>query len=151
MLLVLSHELQLFPLVVVAFGGNPRGSHLLGRKSFPVEALEPVVILEFAYSFKETQSVLGLPTDEFVDEVSSLNGPVERNFLGLNLNLLGQDVISDLVLVGAVVRSASEHHFKYNHSQSKEVSCRPVGHPAHSLRGHVAGSPTALDYSLELI
>jgi hypothetical protein len=72
----------------------------------PVEVSQPRVVLDFKGAI-QTQSVQGFPlnhlkallTDKpyFVDEVSCFQGPSPWYFISLDLDLFGQDVVSDLL------------------------------------------------------
>ena len=68
-----------------------------------------------------TKSVGRFSSDAFVSEVSSLDGPVVRNLIGFNLDLLSQNVVPYLLLILAIVGALSEHLFKNAHSHSEEV------------------------------
>jgi hypothetical protein len=61
-----------------------------------------------------------------------------------DLDLLGQNIVPNLVLVRTPVRSPSEHHFIDDHSHSEVVRHWSVRQTAHSLRGHVAWRATCL-------
>lgn len=58
----------------------------------------------------------------------------------LDLDLFGQNMVSDFFAVAAQVGSPSEHAFVADHSEREVVHGDSVVLPAHHLRSHVAGS-----------
>jgi len=81
--------------------------------------------------------VLRLSLDHLVDEVGSLDAPPNRHLLFLDLDLLRQDVVSDVLPGFAYVRAFAEHALVSHYSHSKIVHGERMVLPAHDLGGHV--------------
>ena len=86
------------------------------------------------------ESVDGLPLDQLVDEVGGLQAPVVGDVLGVDLLLLGKNVVSDLLPVLALVWSLAKHALVGDDSHCKVVHCNAVVLSAHDLGCHVAWS-----------
>lgn len=74
-----------------------------------------------------------------VDEVCGLDGPAERNFGPLDLNLLGEDVVADLLPGLAQVGPPPEHALVRDHAHREVVDRAGVVLAAHDFGRHVAG------------
>jgi len=59
----------------------------------------------------------------------------------VNFDLLGKDVVSDLLPVLAVVGALAEHAFVGDHTHGEVIDSDAVILPAHDLRRHVAWRP----------
>lgn len=140
--LIFFAEVKLFAFEVVSLRWNPRGFHLFWKQGFPIETLEPRMILKFLDSIVEAQSIHRLSPNALVSEVSGFNAPWMRNLMSSNLNLLSQYAISNLLFVLSTVRSLSEHHFIDNDTNCKHVRDWKLSYSTHSLRRHIAWSTT---------
>ena len=74
----------------------------------PFEVLEPRMTLGLVVAV-EAESILGLPTEALVDEVSGLEAPAVGHARLTNLLLLAQNVVADFSPRLAHVGSAAEH------------------------------------------
>jgi hypothetical protein len=99
--------------------------------------LEPWMALDFRRSVV-SKPVLGLSLYHFIDEIRSLNRPPTRHFPLLDLDLLGQNMVSNLLSRFTNVRSASEHALISHNSHSEVVDTGCVIDPTHNLGSHVA-------------
>lgn len=84
------------------------------------------------------KSVLRFSLDHFVDKVGSFDRPVSGNFTFFNLNLLLQDVVSDLFPGLSDVGSSAKHAFVGHDSDSKVIYAGGVVYSTHYLGCHVA-------------
>ena len=86
----------------------------------------------------ETESVQRLALDQAIDEIGGLDRPAGRDIGFADLNLTGQDVLSDLAPVATGVRSAAKHALETNDAHGEVVNSHSVRLTAHNLRRHVA-------------
>ena len=92
------------------------------------------------FNFKCTvnsKSVLRFPLDHLVYEVSSFNRPSSRYFPLLDLDLLGENVVSNFLSRLPNIGSPSVHALISHHAHSKVVYCSGVILSTHYLWGHV--------------
>ena len=86
----------------------------------------------------ETESVQWLALNQTIDEIGGLDGPAGRDVSFADLNLTGQDVLSDLPPVASGVRSAAKHTLEPNDAHGEVVNSHSVRLATHHLRRHVA-------------
>ena len=122
---------------VVRIGRYERSLNPLVQQVVPREVAEPWVILDVLRPI-ETESVQRLALDQAIDEISGLDGPAGRDVGLADLNLTGQDVLSDLAPVATGVRSAAKHALESNDAHGEVVNSHSVRLTAHHLRCHVA-------------
>jgi len=122
---------------VVLPGWDKRCLDSLVSQVVPGEVSQPRMLLHF-FGAVRTQPILRLPLDHSVDEVGGLGGPASWNVFVLDLNLLGEDVVSDLLSRLADIRTPTEHAFEGHDADSEKVYRSGVVLATHHLRGHVA-------------
>lgn len=81
---------------VVLFWWDKRRLNLSVPQILPREIFQPGVILDLIGPV-QAEAVRRLPLNHLVDEVSSLDGPALRDLVPLDLDLFGQNVISNLL------------------------------------------------------
>lgn len=96
LLLILDGDLLVLVEIAFLHHGYKGRFDVLALQLLPVQSREPGVVFNFPDAV-ETQPVLGLSLDQFVDEVCSLEAPVLRNIVILELHLLGKHEIPDLI------------------------------------------------------
>lgn len=112
----------------------------LVQQIIPWEISEPGMVFNIVWAI-QAESIERLSLDESVYEVSCLNGPSWRNLIFLDLNLLGQNVLSYFSSVPASVGPASEHALVSNNSHGEIIDRHSMGLLAHDFRSHVTGCP----------
>jgi len=117
-------------------GWNIRWLDLFLLQSIERKIANPWMTKNLFNSIK-AQSVWGFPLNHSVNEISPLHWPVSGNLLPLDLNLLGQNLVSDLLSASAIVRPFYKHKFVCNYPNSKVVSLKWVILPTQHLRSHV--------------
>lgn len=125
--------------VVFSSGWNEGSWDLFIIESVPVEATEPLVVFEDLGTFF-AESVTGLSLNKAVNEISCLVAPVPRDFGFSDLDLLRENVVSDLFSVLSVVRTFAEHALVGNDAHGEVVDRDAVVLTAHDLGSHVAWS-----------
>ena len=145
--LVLEHLLgvRVLPLAVrvlgieVVFGGGRHkgGLHALLTETFPVEVGEPRVFPQHVRTFLP-EAVTRFSLDQSVDKIGSIGGPVLRNFILVDLDLFGKDMVTNLLPVLAVVGSLAEHALIGDDAHGEVVDGHAVVLAAHDLRSHIA-------------
>ena len=85
------------------------------------------------------ESIAWLMLNQPVDEISSLEGPAVGDLVLVNLDLLREDVVSDLLTVFAMVRPLAEHALIGNDTHGEVVNCHTMILSAHNLRRHIPG------------
>jgi len=103
----------------------------------PRKVFQPRVVFDLVGSVV-AKSVLRFSLDHFVDEVGSLDRPVSGNFTFFNLNLLLQNVVSDLFPRLSDVGSSAKHAFVGHDSDSKVIYAGGVVDSTHYFWCHVA-------------
>ncbi len=109
----------------------------LVQQVVPREVAQPGVVFDVLRAI-ETESVQRLALDQTIDEIGGLDGPAGRYVGFADLNLTGQDVLSDLAPVATGVRSAAKHALESNNAHGEVVNSHSVRLTAHNLRRHVA-------------
>ena len=140
------HELgvlQVLPLLVyvflveVVFSRRHKGrTHPIFVQVLPWEVAQPRVVFHF-FGSVVAKAVLGFSLYHFVDEVGRLDGPTAGHFALLDLNLLLEDVVSDLLARLAHVGPPPIHALVSHHAHRKVVHRGRVVLPTHHLRRHV--------------
>ena len=125
--------------VVLSTGWDERCGDLFIIESVPVETSEPLVVFEDLWTFF-AESVTGLSLDEAIDEISCLVAPVPWDFGFSDLDLLRENVVSDLLPVLSVVRTFAEHALIGNDAHGEVVDRDAVVLTAHDLGSHVTWS-----------
>jgi hypothetical protein len=123
--------------VVVVSWRDERCSQLFLVEVLPWEVREPGVPLDILAAVV-AESVLWLPLDHLVDEISGLDAPSDRHFLLLNLYLLRQNVVSDFFPRFPDIGPLSVHAFVGHYSYSEIVHSVRVVLSAHHFGSHVA-------------
>lgn len=108
-------------------------------KVSPGEVSQPGMVFDLVRPI-DAESVLGLPLDHFVDEVSCLDRPASGHLALLYLYLLGQNVVSDFLPRFAHIRSSAVHALVGHDSHGEVIHHHIVVLPAHHLGSHVAWS-----------
>jgi hypothetical protein len=106
-------------------------------QGLPVEVAEPRVVLDLGRA-RVTESILGLALDHLVDEVGGLDAPTRRYVLHLYLDLLGHNVLADLLPALAHVRPLAVHALVRHDTDGKVINCLRVVEAEHDLGRHVA-------------
>jgi len=137
--------LQILPLltnvlliVIVIRGRDERRPQLLLVEVLPRKVGEPRMAFDFVASVV-AESVLRLPLDHLVDEVRGLYAPPDRNLLLLDLDLLCQDIVSDVFPRLSDVRPFTVHALVSHNSHGKIVHGERMILPTHDLGSHVPG------------
>ena len=81
------------------------------------------------------------PLNHFIDEIGSFNRPFvwgRWNITFLNLNLFGQNMVSDFLPGFALIRPLTEHALKCHYSNSEIINGSCMILTAHDLWSHVA-------------
>jgi hypothetical protein len=125
-------------IVIVVRGRDERRPELLLVEVLPREVGEPRMTFDFVAAVV-AESVLRLSLDHLVDEVRGLYAPPDRNFLLLDLDLLRQDIVSDVFSRLSNIRPFAVHALISHNSHSKIVHGERVILPTHDLRSHVPG------------
>lgn len=81
---------------VVLFRWDKRRLNLPVPQILPREIFQPGVILDLVGPV-QAEAVRRLPLNHLVDEVCGLDGPALRDLVSLDLDLFGQNVISNLL------------------------------------------------------
>lgn len=137
--LVLPLAVRVDGVKVVFVRRGERTLHAHVEQVVPGEITQPRMVLNVLRTV-QTKSVQRLSLNQSIDEVSSLNAPALRNFGALDLDLLGQNMLSDFSPVSAGVRSASEHAFVAYDAHGEVVDSHAMRLLAHDLGCHVAWS-----------
>ena len=103
----------------------------------PIEVCEPLVLLHYVRTFF-AQPVRWLSLDQAIDQVCSLGGPAPWDVIWMNLDLLGQDLVSNLFTVFSMIRSLAKHAFVGNYAHCKVVDSNTMILSAHHFWCHVA-------------
>ena len=80
------------------------------------------MILDLVTSVK-TESILRLPLNHLIDKISSFNTPANGHFLLLDMDLLGQNIVSDLLPRLADVGPAPKHALVGEDAHSEVIYC----------------------------
>lgn len=123
-------------IVVVVRGRDERRPELLLVKIFPRKVGEPRMAFDFVAAVV-AKSVLRLSLNHLVDEVGSLDAPPNRHLLFLDLDLLCQDIVSDVLPGFAYVWAFAEHALVSHNAHSKIVHGERMVLSAHYLGSHV--------------
>lgn len=91
-----------------------------------------------------TQSIARFALNQPIDEVSRLDGPSPRDFVRVDLDLLGENVVTDLLPVLAMVGSFAKHAFVSYHAHGEVIDCNAVILSAHNLGCHVSRCPRSV-------
>ena len=94
--LVLPVLINVLLIKVVLFWRNKRRLNLPVPQILPREIFQPGVILDLVGPV-QAEAVRRLPLNHLVDEVCGLDGPALRDLVPLDLDLFGQNVISNLL------------------------------------------------------
>lgn len=86
----------------------------------------------------EAETVDGLALDQTVNEVRSFKRPAWRHLVLANLNLLRQDVVSDLFTRFSNIRSLPIHALIPDHAHCEVIDSNSMILPAHDLWCHVS-------------
>jgi len=119
---------------------NKLGGHLSRSKRIPVEVVEPGMRLKLTGAVVVPNSILRFSLKALIDEVSCLDRPTLWNFVALDLDLLAEDLFSDLSPASTDVWSAALHALVCDDTNGKVVSGESVILPTHHFWGHVAWS-----------
>ena len=95
-LLVLPVLIDVLLIKVVLFWWHKRCLNLPVPQILPLEIFQPGVILDLIGAI-QAEAVRRLPLYHLVDEVCSLDRPALRDLVPLDLDLFGQNVISNLL------------------------------------------------------
>ena len=114
-----------------------RSINLLVKKGLPVVVAKPNMLLHLCRPI-EPKPVARLSLQTLIDEVCGFERPAIGQLVPLDLDLLGEDHVSDFFATAADVGSAAQHEFVANDSNSKVVNSVAVILPAHNFRRHVA-------------
>ena len=87
------------------------------------------------------QAVTWFALDKPIDEISRLVRPSLWDFIRVDLDLLGQDVISDLFSVLTMVGTLAKHALICNNTHGKVVDSNSMILSAHDFWGHIARCP----------
>ena len=87
----------------------------------------------------QAESIPGLPLQAFIYEIGGLQGPALRQLVSLDLDLLGEDHVSDFFAAATDVGSATEHELVADDSNSEVVDRVAVILAAHHFGRHVSG------------
>ena len=94
--LVLPVLIDVLLIKVVLFRWNKRRLYLPVPQILPREIFQPRVILDLVGPV-QAEAIRRLPLNHLVDEICSLDGPALRDLVPLDLDLFGQDVISNFL------------------------------------------------------
>ena len=83
------------------------------------------------------EAVTRFALDQPIDEVGRLDRPSIRDLVRMNLDLLGQNVISDLLPILAMIRSLPMHAFIGNDTHGKVINSDTMVLPTHDLGCHI--------------
>jgi hypothetical protein len=123
--IVLPFAICILGIEVIFFRRDERRLVLMSEQSVPVVVLKPDMFLDFLRTV-EAQTVDGFALDQFVYKVGCLESPAWRDFVLTDLNLLGEDMVTDFLSVFAQVGSLAEHAFVANDSHCEVVNCHSM-------------------------
>ncbi len=106
----------------------------------PGVVAQPRVVLHLGGPV-QAEAVYRFALDHLVDEVGRLDAPAARHLVALDLDLLGEDVVSDLLARLAHVGPPTEHALEGDHADREVVHSHPVVLTAHNFGCHVARRP----------
>ena len=142
--LVLPLPIRILRVIVIDCWVNlERSLDPLVEQVVPREIAQPRVVF-YILRAVESESVQRLSLNKSIDEVSSLDRPAVRDICSFDLDLLSEDVVSDLSSVSALVRSSAEHALVADDSHGEVVDCDSVRLLAHDFRSHVAWGSTRI-------
>ena len=110
---------------------------LLGDESLPVDVAQPLVIFDLVRA-AEPQSIGRLSLEQFVDEVCGLHGPAVGYVRLPQVDLLGEDLVANVLPRFPRVGPPSQHEFVSDHAQSEIVNLDAVVLATHNFGCHVA-------------
>jgi hypothetical protein len=124
-------------------------TRLVGRhqrlvaQEVPLDVAKPRVVLHFLRAVVP-QTLHRLPLKQQVDEVHGLRGPTCGHLVLANLDLSGQDVVSDLLAPSAIVGPSTEHALVGYNADGVVVDTHAMVLFAHDLGSHVPRGATRL-------
>ena len=118
---------------------NERRLYFFAIQLLPVDVAEPFVRFH-VLGPETTQTVDWLSLYQFVYEVHSFAGPSAGQILRFNLNLLGENIVSDRPPVLALKRPFAIHALIGNYTHRKVVHCNTVVLAAHHFGCHITRS-----------
>jgi hypothetical protein len=87
----------------------------------------------------QSQTISWFSLQKFVDEICSFKRPTFGEFVSLNLNLFGENHVSDLLARPANIRTSPEHELVPDYANSKIIDCLGVVLTAHDFWSHITG------------
>lgn len=129
--------------VLIDANGQVRCFDLFALEACEVYVLHPIVFLEFVDAVG-SQSVAGVPLQQLVDEMDSIERPSIGQLVQLNCCLPAEYLIADLLPILAHIRSSAQHELVGHNSNCKVVHPVGVVLPAHHLGRHVARRATGV-------
>ena len=112
-------------------------TYALFTQCIPIEVCKPLVLLHNVRTLF-AQPVCWLSLDQTIDQVCSLRRPASWDVIWMNLDLLGQDLVSNLFTVFSMIRSLAKHAFVGNYAHCKVVHSNTMILSAHHFWCHVA-------------
>lgn len=131
------HSLPRWSELNVNYQWNVWGLGLLGLHLCPVNALKPSMVLYFLDRLV-SDSLVGVPHQHHVDQVSGIWRPSERQLVYPNAHLFGKDLVTNLLPILSIVWPFSQHEFIPDDANCEDICHARMVFSAHNLRGHVA-------------
>ena len=113
------------------------------QKIVPRVILKPRMRLDLFRPI-QPQSIYRLSLERFINKIRRLQTPSLGHLMPFDLNLLRQNMVSDLLPRFSQVRPLAKHHLIAEHPNSEVVNGYSMVLSAHHLRGHIPRGATGI-------
>ena len=118
--------------------------HATASQRIPIEVSKPGVRFKLSRTLHVTDAIHWLPLQTLIYKVCRFLIPAFSYAILLDLNLAGEDLISDILASSSFIGSFTHHTFVRNDTNSEVVSGQAMILSAHDFRCHVTWRTTSL-------